>query len=72
MRPQRRLRMPGATACAIAQARRPLTDRVVELIAATTTKAGPRQLAFIGEQLAIARGKQTSVARMIERLESRP
>jgi len=31
-----------------------------------------RQLASIGEQLAIARGKQTSVARMIERLESRP
>ena len=30
-----------------------------------------RQLASIGEQLAIARGKQTSVARMIERLESR-
>ena len=31
-----------------------------------------RQLASIGEQLAIARGKQTSVARTIERLESRP
>jgi hypothetical protein len=30
-----------------------------------------RQLASIGEQIAIARGKQTSVARMIERLESR-
>ena len=30
-----------------------------------------RQLASIGEQLVIARGKQTSVARMIERLESR-
>jgi hypothetical protein len=29
-----------------------------------------RQLASIGEQLAIARGKQTSIARMIERLES--
>ena len=31
-----------------------------------------RQLASIGEQIAIARGKQTPVARMIERLESRP
>ena len=31
-----------------------------------------RQLASIGEQLAIARGKQMSVARMIERLELRP
>ena len=31
-----------------------------------------RQLASIGEHLAIARGKQTSVAGMIERLESRP
>ena len=31
-----------------------------------------RQLASIGQQIAIARGKQTSVARMIERLESRP
>ena len=31
-----------------------------------------RQLASIGEQLATARGKQTSVARMIESLESRP
>ena len=31
-----------------------------------------RQLASIGEQPAIARGKRTSVARMIERRESRP
>jgi hypothetical protein len=31
-----------------------------------------RQLASIGEQLAIARGKRTSVARMIERQDSRP
>jgi hypothetical protein len=31
-----------------------------------------RQLASVGEQLAIARGKRTSVARMIERRESRP
>ncbi len=31
-----------------------------------------RQLASIGEQFAIARGKQMSVARMIERLELRP
>ena len=31
-----------------------------------------RQLASIGEQIAIARGKQTSVARMIEGLESWP
>jgi hypothetical protein len=31
-----------------------------------------RQLASVGEQIAIARGKQTSVAQMIEGLESRP
>ncbi len=31
-----------------------------------------RQLASVGERLAIARGKQTSVAGMIERLASRP
>ena len=30
-----------------------------------------RQLVSIGEQLAIARGRQTSIARMIERLETR-
>ncbi len=30
-----------------------------------------RQLVSIGEQLAIARGRQTSITRMIERLETR-
>ena len=30
-----------------------------------------RQLVSIGEQLAIARGRQTSIARLIERLEAR-
>lgn len=31
-----------------------------------------RQLRSIGEQLALARGKRTSLARMIEKMESRP
>ncbi len=30
-----------------------------------------RQLVSIGEQLAVARGRQTSIARLIERLEAR-
>jgi hypothetical protein len=31
-----------------------------------------RQLSSIGEQLAIARGRRSSIASMIERLETRP